>query len=60
MRLFLGLVFGFSGWLMGVWGFFLDDDDVVLVFDAETQKLSRITCFMEKKILLGGAAGVHD
>lgn len=26
----------------------------------QAQKVSRITCFMERKILLGGAARVHD
>lgn len=31
-----------------------------LIHKVQAQKLSRITCFMERKILLGGAARVHD
>lgn len=31
-----------------------------LIHKVQARKLSRITCFMERKILLGGAARVHD
>lgn len=31
-----------------------------LTHKVQAQKLSRITCFLERKILLGGAARVHD
>lgn len=31
-----------------------------LIHEVQAQKLSRIACFMERKILLGGAARVHD